>query len=291
MKRFAFSQKRSFLIFSCLLMLPTITFLAAPTAEAVPSFARQVGVDCSQCHTQAFGPALTPFGQKFKLYGYVWSKPDAPLLPLAGMILGPSYTWTKKGQQAGDTKDFRANDNIQLDQLSGFYAGKVLDKLGAFAQVTYDGVAKQTSWDDLDMRFASDATLGDTRLVYGITVNNDPTVQDLWNSTPAWGFPYASSAVAPTPAASPLIANVAQQVLGVTAYAMWNELLYTEAGAYRSLSNSTLNRLGTSNQGAFEIDSLAPYWRHPPSIPLPAEEGEGFIHRIRQRSATNRQAV
>ncbi len=261
MKRLTLAQGRSFLAFSCLLVLPAIAFLAAPTARAVPSFARQMGVDCSQCHTQAFGPALTPFGQKFKMYGYVWSKPDAPLLPLAGMIEGPSYTWTKKGQQAGATKNFSANDNIQLDQLSGFYGGKILDKLGAFGQVTYDGVAEQTHWDNLDMRFASDATLGDTRLVYGITVNNNPTVQDLWNSTPAWGFPYASSPVAPTPAASPLIANVAQQVLGVTTYAMWNELLYTEAGAYRSLSNSTLNRLGASNLGAFEIDSLAPYWR------------------------------
>jgi hypothetical protein len=177
------------------------------------------------------------------------------------MIEGPSYTRTKKGQQAGDTKDFRANDNIQLDQLSGFYAGKILDKLGAFGQVTYDGVAEQTHWDNLDMRFANDATLGSTGVVYGSSFNNNPTVQDLWNSIPAWGFPYATSPVAPTPAASPLIANVAQQVLGVTAYGMWNETLYTEAGAYRSLSNSTLNRLGTSNQGAFEIDSLAPYWR------------------------------
>src|SRR5512135_826152 len=126
MERFIISEKISFLALSCLLVLPAIAFLASPTASAVPSFARQLGVDCSQCHTGAFGPSLTPFGRQFKLYGYVWSKPDAPLLPLAGMIQGPSYTWTKKGQQAGDTKNFKANDNLQLDQLSGFYAGKVL---------------------------------------------------------------------------------------------------------------------------------------------------------------------
>src|SRR5512147_1130685 len=35
----------------------------------------------------------------------------------------------------------------------------------------------------------------------------------------------------------------------------------TEAGAYHSLSNSTLNRLGIANLDSFQIDSLAPYWR------------------------------
>src|SRR5208283_3830906 len=65
------------------------------------------------------------------------------------------------------------------------------------------------------------------RLVYGVSINNNPTVQDLWNSTPAWRFPYASSAVAPTPTASPLIDGVlAQKVVGATAYAMWDDVVY-----------------------------------------------------------------
>ncbi len=92
MKRLTFAQRKSFLAFGCLLVLPIIAFLAAPTVKAVPSFARQLGVDCSQCHTQAFGPVLTPFGQKFKMYGYVWSKPNgnrlAPSLLLAGLARG-----------------------------------------------------------------------------------------------------------------------------------------------------------------------------------------------------------
>ncbi len=33
----------------------------------------------------------------------------------------------------------------------------------------------------------------DKSLIYGIDVNNNPTVQDLWNSTPAFGFPFAAS--------------------------------------------------------------------------------------------------
>ena len=69
----------------------------------------------------------------------------------------------------------------------------------------------------------------ESSLIYGISVNNNPTVQDLWNSTPAWGFPYASSNAGVSPLASTQIDGpMAQQVAGLSAYAMWNDcLLYT----------------------------------------------------------------
>ena len=50
-------------------------------------------------------------------------------------------------------------------------------------------------------------TIGGTDLVYGVTLNNNPTVQDLWNTTPAWGYPYSSSPIAPEQIASPLLAG------------------------------------------------------------------------------------
>lgn len=40
----------------------------ATTASAVPSFARQMGMPCSGCHTQF--PKLNAFGRQFKLGGY-----------------------------------------------------------------------------------------------------------------------------------------------------------------------------------------------------------------------------
>ena len=40
----------------------------APSAQALPSFARQTGQPCGTCHTDF--PALTPFGRRFKLLGY-----------------------------------------------------------------------------------------------------------------------------------------------------------------------------------------------------------------------------
>src|ERR1700730_11720265 len=47
-----------------------VTALAAtPTAFAVPSFARQTGMDCEACHTVY--PQLTHFGRVFKASGYL----------------------------------------------------------------------------------------------------------------------------------------------------------------------------------------------------------------------------
>ena len=61
--------------------------------------------------------------------------------------------------------------------------------------------------------------------IFGLTLNNNPTVSDLWNSTPAWGYPYTSSPLAPTPAAATLIdGGLAQQVAGLGAYAFWQKI-------------------------------------------------------------------
>jgi len=67
-----------------------MAFLAVLTwgdALAVPSFARQTGMPCSQCHTLSFGPALTDYGRQFKLNGYSWGDGEHPM-PLALMIQG-----------------------------------------------------------------------------------------------------------------------------------------------------------------------------------------------------------
>ena len=38
------------------------SMLAAPAAQAVPSFAAQTGQPCTACHIGGFGPQLTPLG-------------------------------------------------------------------------------------------------------------------------------------------------------------------------------------------------------------------------------------
>lgn len=239
------------LLFAVALMMPW------RTAHAVPAFARQTGMPCNTCHTVF--PELTPFGREFKLRGYTLSPTknqaeglqEAALPPLSAMIQA-SLTSLKKKQP--DTQ----NDNVQLpDQLSLFFAGRVSDKVGTFVQLTYDGVEDHFSLDNTDLRFA-DVTAGNT--IYGVTLHNNPTVQDPWNSTPAWRFPYVSSGSASQPAAATqLDGPLAQQVSGLGAYALWNRWLYGELSVYRSSQIGQNQPPDSSNEDV--IEGVAPYWR------------------------------
>jgi hypothetical protein len=73
--------------------------------------------------------------------------------------------------------------------------------------VTYSGEKRPTNWDNTDVRYARTISLVGTDAVVGLSINNNPTVQDLWNSTPAWGYPYITSALVPGAAADPIIAS------------------------------------------------------------------------------------
>ncbi len=216
-------------------------------AQAVPSFARQTGMDCMACHT--VWPELTPFGRTFKLTGYTMSKSGKEYQfppPLAGLAQF-SFTHTNKEYPPGTApNDSQANDNLGVPQeLSIYYAGKIYGKLGAFCQGTYDGLSNKFMLDMTDIRFANTAKIGGKPLVYGLTINTNPTVQHVWNSTPAYGFPFAASSVAPTPAAATMIDNtLAQQLGGIGIYAYFNNLVYGEVTFYRTARNGYTQWLG-----------------------------------------------
>lgn len=232
--------------------------LGAPSAQALPSYARQTGQECAACHNGF--PELTPYGRLFKLNAFTFRGGESNLPPIAVMLV-PSFTHTDSGQPGGAAPHFGPNDNFSFSG-SLFYGGAITSSIGAFAQVTYDHAARNFNWDNLDVRYAHATTLLDRENVFGATVNNNPTVTDLWNSTPAWGFPFVSSALAPTPAAATLIeGGLAQQVLGPTVYNFWNRLIYTEVGFYRTLSPTTLTTLGIAPGGTSAIKNVAPYWR------------------------------
>src|SRR5580704_9257810 len=100
-----------------------VASLLPQSALAVPSFSRQTGAPCSQCHITSFGPALTPFGMKFKLSGYVWgTSSKGP--PVSAMLLA-SYNNTQAGQAGGAAPHYSANDNTTIDQASVFYGGRI----------------------------------------------------------------------------------------------------------------------------------------------------------------------
>ena len=244
---------------SLLLALP---MLQAGPALGVPAFAKQTGQPCAACHVGAFGPQLKQYGRDFKLNGYVASDGKSHGLPLAASTQ-LSFTHTNNAQPGPAAPDFAPNNNVALDQTSVYYAGRITPWLGAFAQITYDGVAKQLHEDNVDIRSSHDRDLFDEDLVYGFTVNNSPTVTDLWNSTPAWGFPYNGSALAPTPLAAALIdGGLGQRVLGGGTYMMWNDLLYAEVDIYHGLGYGVLNATGIVPVAGTDLtQGPIPYWR------------------------------
>ncbi|WP_173586047.1 cytochrome C [Methylogaea oryzae] len=244
--------------------------MMAGETQALPSFARQTGSACSACHVQSFGPGLTPYGRQFKLNGYTWSNGESNLPPVSALIEG-SFTNTKRdnpaivSSQQPDknsslhNRGYNANNNFALDQASLFYGGKVYGKAGAFVQMTYDGVQDRLALDNTDIRVADQATLWGQDLVYGVSFNNNPSVQDLWNTTTAWGYPYASSRLANTPGAAPIIGSFGGQLGGASLYTMINDLVFLEAGAYGSFSKNAQKSMG--NYDPRTVDGGAPYWR------------------------------
>jgi hypothetical protein len=264
--------------------IPAALLLTVTRVEAVPSFARQTGMACEACHTVY--PELTHFGRVFKANGYVLDnlkqvrdidQKKQQLLELAqipplSIMAQVSYTQLRKplpdlanvnipGEAQNGTAAFP-------QQLSIFYAGKIAPHFGAFFQITYGNDSGTVSIDNTDLRFADIRILpGDQSLVYGVSLNNNPTVQDLWNSTPAFGFPYAASNATVSPLAGTQIdGTLGQDVAGLTAYAFWNESLYAEIGGYRSAKQGAANQL-TGAAGPLDgtisnvISGVAPYWR------------------------------
>lgn len=232
--------------------------LLVTTAQAVPAFAVQTGQPCQACHVGGFGPQLTPFGRNFKLGGYT-SRSGGFTLPVSAMVVA-SYTSTAKAQPPPPVRTYATNDNFALDQASLFLAGGV-GHIGGFVQGTYDGVARAFHWDNLDVRLTTKATISKLDAVFGLSLNNAPTVQDVWNTLPAWGFPYTASALAPSPAASPIIGGFAQNTLGITAYAWLNNEFYIEAGGYQSPGSSFLIHAGVDPTDPGSIKGTAPYAR------------------------------
>src|ERR1700682_4074999 len=74
-----------------------LIYLSSTPAQALPSFARQTGKPCAQCHNVAYGVALTAYGRQFKLNGYVWGDAKQVIPPFALMTQG-GFTHTSKAQ-------------------------------------------------------------------------------------------------------------------------------------------------------------------------------------------------
>lgn len=247
-----------------------MTAVNPPKVAAVPSYARQTGLACSGCHYAP--PELNPAGRRFKLLGYVdradetkvikadGGKKRAALdllssLPLSAMIEA-SFTSTKSAIPTSQNGSFEFPQDISL-----FLSGAWTSHVGSFVQVTYNVQDDHFSVDNTDIRYANKTKLGGKELVYGLNLNNNPTVEDLWNSTPAWGFPWIVSDFAPTPTASPIInGGLGQDVAGAGGYAMWDNHIYLDAALYRS-DHVGSPQPNPGDGSTNNIRGVAPYWR------------------------------
>lgn len=256
------------------------------TASAVPSYARQTGVACQGCHTVF--PELTPFGRSFKLNAYTidnlpqvqginQSKEYELLLnqvPPVSFMFQTSYTKTKSAvpDSALPAGDISQNGQLLFpQQASLFYAGRIAPNLGAFVQITYDSASGSFGLDNTELRYARQVPSVADGLTYGFTMNNNPTVQDVWNSTPAWQTPFDQRTnAAPTPgAATKIDGQLGGAAAGLTAYLWWKNSVYAEFGLYRASPQGFARGGATFGGNPGPLDSTAggivagwaPYWR------------------------------
>jgi hypothetical protein len=231
-------KSRSWKLIGNLVCIGATLLLASGSALAVPSFARQTGMACEVCHTVF--PELTPFGRNFKLHAYTIDN----LPQVSGMNANRDQTLSLN----------------QLPPLSFMFQASYTStkkSVPAFVQMTYDGTAGSFGWDNTDIRYARPAS---DDFLWGISANNDPTVQDLWNTTPAWQSPFDQrSATASAPGVSTMIAGglVAAGVAGISVYGSWLDSVFVEFSAYHSAPAAAVIDSTSTNV----VRGVAPYWR------------------------------
>jgi hypothetical protein len=255
------------------MVLPMLVASYAPDSLAIPAFARQTGQNCVACHAGGQFPELTPYGRLFKLTGYTIGERNVPISAMAVV----SYTKTRNTNDPNGNaqSDFPKNSNLALKTESIFLGGKITDNIGAFIQLSndqYDHQDGDGSWkskahsDNFDLRYADHFIDINRDLIFGITANNNPSVQDVWNSAPAWGFNVVPGSLSPLglPSGPQLAGGLSQQVAGLGAYVYWNKLIYAEVSAYRTANKSLafMSQGFKFSDGSMQrLSGIAPYWR------------------------------
>src|ERR1700690_956235 len=161
------------------LVLLFLAALNAPSAFAVPSYARHTGLAWSACHYAP--PEPNPAGRRFKLLGYVDRGDDTKVvkadsgkthaaldllasLPLS-VMLETSFTATKSPvpnvsinptPPPAFTVTPTQNGSFEFPQdISLFLAGAWTSHVGSFLQVTYDAQDDHFTSDNTDIRYAN----------------------------------------------------------------------------------------------------------------------------------------
>ena len=241
-------------------------------AMAVPTFARQTGQNCQACHAGGQFPELTAYGRLFKLTGYTLG---SRTLPLSGMAVLSDSRVANTSKSDDPKADFQKNDQPLFATASAFLAGKVTDNVGGFVQITYDNYASQsddgrfhghTNVDNVDIRYADRSIDANHDIIWGVSANDNPSVSDVWNTAAAW-MQYVP---VPSPSSSRFIDGTTPypglaaggNVAGLTGYLFWNQMVYVEAGGYRSASGlASFMSAGIDRADKTKLQGTNPYWR------------------------------
>ncbi|MGA7179998.1 MAG: cytochrome C [Thiobacillaceae bacterium] len=236
-------------------------------AKAIPVFARQTGQNCVACHAGGQFPELTPYGRLFKLTAYTMGSRTVPVSMMAVL----DATKVRNNKDSSGAKAFDKQSSLLFDFGSVFLAGKITDNLGLFGQFTYanyDHKDDNGNWkghygpDNTELRYADRFISPGSDLIVGAFANNNPSMQDVWNSTPAWGYPYLGPSFNLGAPASPMLdGTLGQESVGAGVYAFWNKSLYGELSMYKTANGPFGFLHSGDNSQMLRIKDGAPYWR------------------------------
>ncbi|GAC1548823.1 MAG: hypothetical protein NVS3B11_08220 [Collimonas sp.] len=235
-------------------------------ADANPLFARQTSLKCSSCHT--IYPELTPFGRKFKLGGYTLGEREK--IPLAFMAIVSRNSISNATDKSSGDLLFAKNRELVVEAASLFTGGKFTDYAGGFVQWTYNNISTTDNLryvghgalDNTDLRLVKMTGSEEKPTFFGLTLHNNPTVQDIWNTTPAWSFPYYSPTIAGPGRGVPTFLESGARVAGLGAYTYLFDSLYLEAASYQTAKGPlSALRWGTPDAQRVSLAGSNPYLR------------------------------
>jgi len=216
-------------------------------------------------------PQLTPWGRFFKLSGYTAGKQLVDKEGLhyvpAGLFGQMGLTWATQPNNALGQPVITQNGSPDAYSFAGEVATKLTDFAGVFYeyQVSNQFPGWKGSAGPADIRAVHFFHPASQELLVGIDSNNNPSVQDVWNSTPAWSYPFYGSPQAPGGGpARPMIASLGEQSGSIGIYALLNREWYAEVSLYRVgtdffrwMTAGTAFQAGNRNY----LDGYNPYWR------------------------------
>lgn len=260
------------------LLAVSLFFLCCQDIYALPNFTRQTGQKCAACHLNI--GELTPTGRQFKLMGYSTGNYAVPL-SVMGVL---SNTKIRDTSSSAMPQTFMPMNGSNLpEEASVIVAGKFYEDIGGNVKLTYNAVnttplfnsqgvqtgtkvGGDTFLDTSEIRNSRDILVGDFKALVGVTLNNAPAIQDLWNISPVNGYPYRTSNLlsawgigqfGPT---TMIDGSLNSQVAGLGVYAMVNDRIYVEFAGYTRFL-SPLQLISVAGPVNTVSKSMSPYWR------------------------------